>query len=93
MDQTSPKSPPTTPRLNSQAPTAAPTPLIVPKAFKYPEMYMSPTDSIMSPVSKGLLARTRSKKSSRQLRNSATSTEQHNKIRDSKFGDVDALEI
>ncbi|KAI3726160.1 hypothetical protein L1987_65957 [Smallanthus sonchifolius] len=89
MDQTSTKSPPTTPPLNSQPPT----PLVVPKAFKYPEMYMSPTDSIMSPVSKGLLARTGSKKSSRQLRNSATSAEQHNKIRDSKFGNVDGLEI
>ncbi|KAM7266797.1 hypothetical protein ACFE04_008963 [Oxalis oulophora] len=33
--------------------------LKVPKAFKYPERYRSPTDSMMSPVSKGLLARNR----------------------------------
>ncbi|KAL2951100.1 hypothetical protein AAZX31_19G027700 [Glycine max] len=33
--------------------------LRVPKAFKYPERYTSPTDLIMSPVTKGLLARTR----------------------------------
>ncbi|KVH92627.1 hypothetical protein Ccrd_005309 [Cynara cardunculus var. scolymus] len=69
MDQTSPKSPPPQqpppppPPLNSLVPaTVAPTPLIVPKAFKYPEMYMSPTDLIMSPVTKGILARTRSNK-------------------------------
>ncbi|XP_057447713.1 uncharacterized protein LOC130739440 [Lotus japonicus] len=34
-----------------------PDPLRVPKAFKFPERYTSPTDSIMSPVTKGLLAR------------------------------------
>ncbi|KAM6573005.1 hypothetical protein CsatA_017085 [Cannabis sativa] len=33
--------------------------LNVPKAFKYPERYRSPTDSMMSPVTKNLLARTR----------------------------------
>ncbi|XVF16753.1 hypothetical protein REPUB_Repub10bG0059400 [Reevesia pubescens] len=33
--------------------------LNVPKAFKYPERYRSPTDSMMSPVTKGLLARNR----------------------------------
>ncbi|XVF58432.1 hypothetical protein PTKIN_Ptkin07bG0066400 [Pterospermum kingtungense] len=33
--------------------------LKVPKAFKYPERYRSPTDSMMSPVTKGLLARNR----------------------------------
>ncbi|XP_062151271.1 uncharacterized protein LOC133859757 [Alnus glutinosa] len=33
--------------------------LKVPKAFKYPERYRSPTDSMMSPVTKGLLARSR----------------------------------
>ncbi|KAE9612617.1 hypothetical protein Lalb_Chr06g0174961 [Lupinus albus] len=31
--------------------------LRVPKAFKYPERYRSPTDMMMSPVTKGLLAR------------------------------------
>ncbi|XP_052204572.1 uncharacterized protein LOC127809649 isoform X1 [Diospyros lotus] len=38
---------------------AAPDRLEVPKAFKYPERYRSPTDLMMSPVSRGLLARTR----------------------------------
>ncbi|XP_021905278.1 uncharacterized protein LOC110820162 [Carica papaya] len=33
--------------------------LKLPKAFKYPERYRSPTDSVMSPVTKGLLARNR----------------------------------
>ncbi|KAL9271039.1 hypothetical protein AKJ16_DCAP18544 [Drosera capensis] len=36
-----------------------PVKLMVPKAFKYPERYMSPTDHMMSPVSKGILTRTR----------------------------------
>ncbi|XP_031268462.1 uncharacterized protein LOC116126923 [Pistacia vera] len=39
--------------------TNTPDRLKVPKAFKYPERYRSPTDAIMSPVSKGLLARNR----------------------------------
>ncbi|KAL5739209.1 hypothetical protein ACOSP7_028129 [Xanthoceras sorbifolium] len=39
--------------------TSTPDRLKVPKAFKYPERYRSPTDSMMSPVSKGLLARNR----------------------------------
>ncbi|KAK7271854.1 hypothetical protein RJT34_28092 [Clitoria ternatea] len=33
--------------------------LRVPKAFKYPERYTSPTDLMMSPVTKGLLARSK----------------------------------
>ncbi|XP_010551811.1 PREDICTED: uncharacterized protein LOC104822332 [Tarenaya hassleriana] len=33
--------------------------LSVPKAFKFPERYRSPTDAMMSPVTKGLLARNR----------------------------------
>ncbi|KAI6700470.1 hypothetical protein NL676_014794 [Syzygium grande] len=33
--------------------------LKVPKAFKYPERYRSPTDLMVSPVTKGLLARSR----------------------------------
>ncbi|KAI7736947.1 hypothetical protein M8C21_018241 [Ambrosia artemisiifolia] len=75
---------------SSQAP-AAPTPLVVPKAFKYPEMYSSPTDSIMSPVSKGLLfARTRSKKSSGQLRNSSSTNKEQPKIQDSKIGTLES---
>ncbi|GAB2228660.1 hypothetical protein Droror1_Dr00022783 [Drosera rotundifolia] len=36
-----------------------PVKLKVPKAFKYPERYMSPTDHMISPVSKGILTRTR----------------------------------
>ncbi|KAF5791966.1 hypothetical protein HanRHA438_Chr09g0412561 [Helianthus annuus] len=82
MDQTSP---PTTPPAPPPSTTTAPTPLVVPKPFKHPEMYMSPTDSIMSPVSKGIFARTKSKKLSRQLRNTSTSKEQH-KLQHSKFG-------
>ncbi|KAK3212462.1 hypothetical protein Dsin_017168 [Dipteronia sinensis] len=39
--------------------TSTPDSLKVPKAFKYSERYRSPTDSMMSPVSKGLLARNR----------------------------------
>nr|GEU34113.1 hypothetical protein [Tanacetum cinerariifolium] len=59
MDQTSPRK-----SSLASSKTSVPSPLIVPKAFKSPEMYTSPTDSIMSPVSKDLLARTKSKKSS-----------------------------
>ncbi|XP_027359486.1 uncharacterized protein LOC113868119 [Abrus precatorius] len=33
--------------------------LRVPKAFKYPERYTSPTDMMISPVTKGLLARSK----------------------------------
>ncbi|KAI5665728.1 hypothetical protein M9H77_15581 [Catharanthus roseus] len=40
-------------------PASTPDRLKVPKPFKYPERYMSPTDLMISPVSKGLLARTR----------------------------------
>ncbi|XP_057981166.1 uncharacterized protein LOC131166590 isoform X2 [Malania oleifera] len=39
--------------------TGSPVRLSVPKAFKYPESYTSPTDLMMSPISKGLLARRR----------------------------------
>ncbi|XP_039008062.1 uncharacterized protein LOC120136008 [Hibiscus syriacus] len=39
--------------------TCTPDRLKVSKAFKYPERYRSPTDSIMSPVTKGILARNR----------------------------------
>ncbi|KAL8193481.1 hypothetical protein R6Q57_026616 [Mikania cordata] len=60
-------------QMNSPNPTdgsakiATPNRLTVPKAFKYPEMYKSPTDQIMSPVSKGLMARTKYRKSSALL--------------------------
>ncbi|KAF7822413.1 hydroxyproline-rich protein [Senna tora] len=39
--------------------TVTPDRLRVPKAFKYPERYTSPTDMMVSPVTKGLLARSR----------------------------------
>ncbi|XWS40993.1 hypothetical protein CRYUN_Cryun17cG0042900 [Craigia yunnanensis] len=39
--------------------TCTPDRLKVPNTFKYPERYRSPTDSMMSPVTKGLLARNR----------------------------------
>ncbi|XP_027078908.1 uncharacterized protein [Coffea arabica] len=39
--------------------SVTPSRLKVPKAFKYPERYTSPTDLMMSPVSRGLLARSR----------------------------------
>ncbi|XP_022741583.1 uncharacterized protein LOC111293107 [Durio zibethinus] len=42
---------------NNLRKTCTPDRLKVPKAFKYPERYRSPTDSMMSPVTKGLLAR------------------------------------
>ncbi|PWA48035.1 hypothetical protein CTI12_AA494620 [Artemisia annua] len=72
MDQTSP-------RKSPASNTSVPSPLIVPKAFKYPEMYASPTDSIISPVSKDILARTKSKKSSISLRNSSSTVKEHHK--------------
>ncbi|PON46182.1 hypothetical protein PanWU01x14_253060 [Parasponia andersonii] len=56
MDQTSQKSPSS--GIDLRKPTT-PHRLKVPKAFKYPERYRSPTDSMMSPVTKGLLARSR----------------------------------
>ncbi|KAH7532726.1 hypothetical protein FEM48_Zijuj04G0052900 [Ziziphus jujuba var. spinosa] len=39
--------------------TITPDRLKVPKAFKYPERYTSPTDLMVSPVTKGILARSR----------------------------------
>ncbi|KAF3444860.1 hypothetical protein FNV43_RR14553 [Rhamnella rubrinervis] len=39
--------------------TVTPDRLKVPKAFKYPERYTSPTDLMVSPVTKGLQARSR----------------------------------
>ncbi|KAI3799133.1 hypothetical protein L1987_34423 [Smallanthus sonchifolius] len=83
-------------QMNSPTPAggsakiATPDRLTVPKAFKYPEMYKSPTDQIMSPVSKGLLARTKSRKSSALLPSSFTRNQQH-KIQASKFQDLGAL--
>ncbi|CAL1392270.1 unnamed protein product [Linum trigynum] len=34
-------------------------PLQVPKAFKYPERYRSPTDAMVSPITRGLMGRRR----------------------------------
>ncbi|KAJ9540591.1 hypothetical protein OSB04_027097 [Centaurea solstitialis] len=103
MDQKSPKYPSTpsqeTPlKMNSPIPAAGggsakivtPDRLTVPKAFKYPEMYKSPTDQIMSPVSKGLLARTKSNKSSGLLPPSITRNQQQ-KVPASKFQDSAAI--
>ncbi|XP_004489464.1 uncharacterized protein [Cicer arietinum] len=39
----------------------SPVHLKLPKPFKYPERYTSPTDMMMSPVTKGLLARNKKK--------------------------------
>eukprot|EP00258_Populus_trichocarpa_P003862 XP_002305356.1 uncharacterized protein LOC7463027 isoform X2 [Populus trichocarpa] len=39
--------------------SSAPYHLQVPKAFKFPERYRSPTDLMISPITKGLLARNR----------------------------------
>ncbi|OVA00810.1 hypothetical protein BVC80_9083g118 [Macleaya cordata] len=50
------KTPPQTLKLDK---SSTPNPLKVPQSFKYPERYMSPTDLMMSPVSKGLLARSK----------------------------------
>ncbi|KAI9083321.1 hypothetical protein K1719_034687 [Acacia pycnantha] len=47
------------PRNNEVCKPATPDRLRVPKAFKYPERYTSPTDMMISPVTVGLLARTR----------------------------------
>ncbi|KAK3032563.1 hypothetical protein RJ639_036802 [Escallonia herrerae] len=44
---------------DSRKSTGTPDHLKVPKAFRYPERYTSPTDLMMSPVSKGILARSR----------------------------------
>ncbi|XP_043707223.1 uncharacterized protein LOC122656673 [Telopea speciosissima] len=44
---------------NSGKRKLTPDPLKVPEAFKYQERYKSPTDFMMSPVSKGVLARRR----------------------------------
>ncbi|KAF9591542.1 hypothetical protein IFM89_004596 [Coptis chinensis] len=43
--------------LENSSKNGIPDPLKVPIAFKYPERYRSPTDQMVSPVSKGLLAR------------------------------------
>ncbi|KAL8211005.1 hypothetical protein R6Q57_005442 [Mikania cordata] len=93
MDQKSPLTPslPTTSQIqplimNLSTPavgyvkTGTPDRLTVPKAFKYLEMYKSPTDQIMSPVSKGLLARTRFTKSYAPLPVSLSTRNSHQKI-------------
>ncbi|KAH7652332.1 hypothetical protein IHE45_19G010500 [Dioscorea alata] len=53
-----------TPPLNpnpKQIKSITPVHLQVPKQSEFPERYMSPTDMIISPVSKGLLARNQKK--------------------------------
>ncbi|KAK4799926.1 hypothetical protein SAY86_025291 [Trapa natans] len=54
IDENSPKN-----TVNELRKPTTPDLLKVPKAFKYPERYRSPTDMMVSPVTKGLLARTR----------------------------------
>ncbi|KAF5735597.1 Hydroxyproline-rich glycoprotein family protein [Tripterygium wilfordii] len=58
--------------------------LKVPKAFNYPERYRSPTDSMMSPVSKGLLLAKNRKGSGMLLPPSLN----HTKIQDVEIKDV-----
>ncbi|GMN42104.1 hypothetical protein TIFTF001_011324 [Ficus carica] len=65
---------------------ATPDRLKVPKAFKYPERYRSPTDSMMSPVTKGLLARSR--KGGALL----PPSKNHHKIHDLRLQDVSPLQ-
>ncbi|CAH9092583.1 unnamed protein product [Cuscuta epithymum] len=50
------------PTLQPLSPAAVPARLKVPKPFKYPERYTSPTDQMMSPVSKRLLGDGRTRK-------------------------------
>ncbi|KAA8547911.1 hypothetical protein F0562_004340 [Nyssa sinensis] len=69
---------------NDSRKTGTPDRLKVPKAFKYPERYTSPTDLMMSPVSKGLLARSR--KSSVLL----PPTKNQPKIQDLNFQELSA---
>nr|XP_043632261.1 uncharacterized protein LOC122603587 [Erigeron canadensis] len=82
---------------NGSTKISTPDRLTVPKAFKYPEMYKSPTDQIMSPVSKGLLARAKSMKSAKSMKPSAllppssSTINQQHKIQASKFQDLGAL--
>ncbi|KAG8662366.1 hypothetical protein MANES_01G096000v8 [Manihot esculenta] len=45
--------------INDLRKSSTPDRLKVPKAFKYPERYRSPTDLMVSPITKGLLARNR----------------------------------
>ncbi|XP_038700908.1 uncharacterized protein LOC119997793 [Tripterygium wilfordii] len=60
--------------------------LKVPKAFKYPERYRSPTDLMMSPVSKGLLLAKNRKGSGVLLPPSLNQTNQ--KIQDDDIKDA-----
>ncbi|XP_075515647.1 uncharacterized protein LOC142550304 [Primulina tabacum] len=64
-DQNTPPPPNKTGSPKSRSPicsgrkTGTPDRLKVPKAFKYPERYKSPTDQMISPVTRGILARTK----------------------------------
>ncbi|XP_057491960.1 uncharacterized protein LOC130777575 [Actinidia eriantha] len=53
------RTPPQNQKFGQKSQNTTPDRLKVPKAFKYPERYTSPTDLMVSPISKGLLARTR----------------------------------
>ncbi|KAG8384614.1 hypothetical protein BUALT_Bualt04G0136200 [Buddleja alternifolia] len=64
-DQNTPPPPNQANNQKSQSPisisgkTGTPDRLKLPKALKYPERYTSPTDQMMSPVTRGILARSR----------------------------------
>ncbi|KAL0332151.1 UNVERIFIED_CONTAM: hypothetical protein Scaly_2116600 [Sesamum calycinum] len=50
---------PQTPPICNSGKNGTPDRLKVPKAFKYRERYTSPTDQMMSPATRGILARSR----------------------------------
>ncbi|CAH8384372.1 unnamed protein product [Eruca vesicaria subsp. sativa] len=58
------ESPPRASINDSMKKIVTPDRLRVPVAFKHPERYRSPTDAMMSPVTQGLLARSRKPSSS-----------------------------
>ncbi|KAK4417593.1 hypothetical protein Salat_2172000 [Sesamum alatum] len=66
VDQNTPPPPnqdnihkPQTPPICNTGKNGTPDRLKLPKAFKYPERYTSPTDQMMSPATRGILARSR----------------------------------
>lgn len=54
-----PNQPSSPPPASNSGINGTPDRLKVPKPFKYPERYTSPTDQMISPVSRGILARGR----------------------------------
>lgn len=76
--------------IDCQKSGTTPDRLRVPKAFKYPERYTSPTDLIMSPISRGLLARSRKGGATALLPPSIINQP---KIQDLRVQDVGVLQI